>query len=71
MRYKKFFQMILLAGILFLLGRNLKAVYGMEPPYIVYFGGYVLEVISYILIVVTVWIIIFDIFKLRSTRKEP
>jgi hypothetical protein len=69
MRYKRFFKMGLLSVALFLAGDKLQSIYGMDPPYVFYFGGYVLIIISYLLVLVTGGIIIIDIFKLLSSRK--
>jgi hypothetical protein len=69
MRYKRFFRMGLLAAALFVAGDKLQSIYGFDPPYVFYFGGYVLIVIAWILILVTATIIVVDIYKLVSSRK--
>ena len=69
MRYKRFLKMGILSLVLFLMGEELQSVYGMDPPYVFYFGGYILTLISYLLVLVTGGIIIIDLYKLLFARK--
>jgi hypothetical protein len=62
MKYKRTLLAGLLSAALYASGTYLASIYGLDPPYIYYYAGITLILISYLMMVVTIALVIIFCF---------
>jgi hypothetical protein len=67
MKYKpKLAIIFLISVVFFLLGKYLQTIYGLDPPYFLFYSGFVLEYLSIIAGIVSIVLLIYTLLKSKS-----